>query len=236
MAKIKIGVHGASGVIGKLLIEKINSSDFCIPCYPYSKNCKTFNSIDDLFLSSDVVIDFSIADAIDNLLLVASRYNKPLVIGTSGLSSEQKNKIKEISNKIPVLYSSNFSIGANVARIASGIISDMLREKNFEVGIFEMHKKTKKDSPSGTSLMIEEEIKNKSGLDVTHSSMRIANTIGEHSVIFENIDESLRIVHSVSDRGVFAIGALKSALWLVKKDVGLYTMDDFLFNDVMPKK
>ena len=234
LMKLKVGVHGASGNVGKLLIDKINSSDYCVLSYPHSRKSDQFNNLNDLFVSSDVIIDFSVAEAIDNLLLAASKHKKPLVIGTTGLSMEQKNKIKEISNQIPILYSANFSIGANVTRIASGIASEILGN-NFEIGIFEIHRKTKRDSPSGTSLMIEDEIKTKSNLNVTHSSMRIADVFGEHNVIFENKDESIKIMHSVKDRGVFAEGALKSAIWLTKKDAGLYKIDDFLFNNVMSK-
>jgi len=228
--KLKIGVHGASGAIGRNLVSKIDSSDKCQLSYAYSRKSNENNNLDELFLKSDVVIDFSLAEAIDNLLLFASKHKKPLVIGTSGLSIEQKNKIKELSNQIPILYSTNFSIGANVVKIISGIAAKMLQSNNFEIGIFEIHKKTKKDSPSGTSLMIEDEIRVKSDLNVEHSSMRIADVFGEHNIIFENIDESIKIMHLVKNRDVFAEGAIKSAIWLAKKSVGLYKIDDFLFN------
>jgi 4-hydroxy-tetrahydrodipicolinate reductase len=235
LMKLKVGVHGASGNVGKILISKINSSDDCVLSYSHSRKSEQFNSLNDLFLSSDVIIDFSLAEAVDNLLLAASKHKKPLVIGTTGLSTEQKNKIKEISKQIPILYSANFSIGANALRIASGITSEILGN-NFEIGIFEIHRKTKKDCPSGTSLMIEDEIKAKSNLNVTHSSMRIADVFGEHNVIFENKDESIKMMHSVKDRGVFASGALKSAIWLATKNAGLYKMDDFLFSKYITKK
>ena len=100
MTKLKVGVHGASGVIGKLLIDKINSSDDWVLSYPYSRKSEQFNNIDELFLSSEVIIDFSLAEAIDNLLLAASKHKKPLVIVLFYQPSDKRLSLHRTKQKI----------------------------------------------------------------------------------------------------------------------------------------
>ena len=190
------------------------------------------DDLDALVADADVLIDFSLPEAIDEVIGAAQRHRTPLVCGVSGLSDAQMARIGGAAASIPRVYDRNMSLGIavlerSVQKAAASLGAD------FEVRISEVHHVHKKDAPSGTALKLGEAVAAALGETGTGSvgfaSERRGEVPGDHEVIMESPAERLTFAHSVTTRRVFADGAVRAAAWVVSQPPGLYGMRDVLF-------
>ncbi len=189
--------------------------------------------LDALLVDSDVVIDFSLPGANHTVVSAARDAKLPLVSGVSGLSDADIAEIQSASLEIPVVYDRNMSIGVAVLqRCLQNAAASLAGE--FATNVLDVHHVHKLDAPSGTALQLGETIaaaQGKSGTgDVTFESERRGEVPGEHRISFASANEVLEFGHSVTDRRVFANGALRAAAWVVRQPAGLYSMQDVLFS------
>lgn len=252
---VKVGVFGANGRVGKLLIDDLKATDGISLSSVYVRNSLNF-SIDpsvlvttDLksFLSScDIVIDFSLPEACEALLEASLKTPKPLVIGTTGLSVHQLNLLKQASESMPILYATNMSLG--VALLNKLVYQAAAALEGFDIEIVEMHHKHKKDAPSGTALTLGESCARGRGLDldkvrvsgrdgnigerskdeIAVMALRGGDIVGRHTVGFYNEGEFIELNHTATSRNTFSMGAIRAASWLVNKESGLYSISDCL--------
>jgi len=196
---------------------------------------------------ADVVIDFSLPAAFDNTVNYCLGNNCALVLGTTGLSAEQIKKIDEAAKKIPVIQATNMSVGMNLLFELVGQVANKLGDE-YDIEITEAHHRFKKDSPSGSAMTLAERMasatnkkipdcldigrKGKEALrkkgTIGMQSIRLGDTVGEHSVMFGTLGETVTISHSAHSRDTFAAGAIRAALWLVGKKAARYSMADVL--------
>ena len=243
------------GRMGKQLIKSsINNSDFKLVSLTESfqinkrvnKILPQLNSLSS-FKNSNVIIDFTVPKCTMQVLQIASKLNKRVVIGTTGFTKKQEDMIKKFSNKIPILKAGNMSLGINLLMYLTEIASRSLGE-NFLSKVLEIHHKYKKDHPSGTALMLGKGIalgKKKNlkqmigkkylnkksfpyGKKINFNSIRKGEIIGEHEVKFSSGKEIITLNHEALDRALYSEGALIAAKWLIKKKPGLYSMRDLL--------
>ncbi len=199
------------------------------------------------FKKTSVILDFTVPKCTMQVLKIASKLKKRVVIGTTGFSKKEENLIKKYSRKIPILKAGNMSLGINLLMYLSEIASRSL-DKKFLTKIYEVHHKHKKDYPSGTALMLAKGIadgKNKSfhtligkkylnkkifpfGKKINFNSIRKGKVIGEHVVKFSSGKEIVTLNHESFDRALYSEGALTATKWLMKKKPGLYSMRDLL--------
>ncbi len=204
------------------------------------------NSID-AFKRSNVIIDFTVPKCTLEILRIASKLKKRVVIGTTGFSKKEENLIKKYSRKIPILKAGNMSLGVNLLMYLTEIASKSLGN-NFLSKVYEVHHKQKIDYPSGTALMLGKGIadgkkKNFYNLigkkylnkktfpyekKINFNSIRKGNVIGEHEVRFSSGKEIIKLNHESFDRALYSEGALTAATWLMSKKAGLYSMRDLL--------
>ena len=199
------------------------------------------------FKNVDLIIDFTVPKCTFEVLKIASKLKKRVVIGTTGFTKKEENLIKKFSKKIPILKAGNMSLGINLLMYLTEITSKSLGD-NYLSKIFEIHHKHKKDYPSGTALMLGQGIadgKNKNlysligkkflnkksipyGNKINFNSIRKGEIIGEHEVKFSSGKEIITLNHEAFDRTLYSDGALTAAKWLMKKKPGLYSMRDLL--------
>ena len=204
------------------------------------------NNIDS-FKNTSVIIDFTIPKCTLEILRIASKLKKRVVIGTTGFSKSDENLIKKFSKKIPILKAGNMSIGVNLLMYLTEIASKSLGA-NFLSKVYEVHHKHKIDYPSGTALMLGKGIadgKNKNiynligkkylnkksfpySKKINFNSIRKGEIIGEHEVRFSSGKEIVKLNHESFDRALYSEGALTAATWLMNKKPGLYSMRDLL--------
>jgi 4-hydroxy-tetrahydrodipicolinate reductase len=214
---LKYGLIGASGRMGKEIESLLNESGHtCVFKYDEEGEWKTE--------SPEVVIDFSLPMVFEQTLDYINQFKVPLVIGTTGLNSQQINALRELSKVVPVVHSSNFSVGIQMMIRCAEMLKENL--SGWDIEISETHHRFKKDKPSGTALMI----KNAVGDDVNISSLRLGNVPGDHTISFGGLGEVLSITHSATSRRTFSEGVLKSVLFVVNKKNGYYTFKEVLFN------
>ena len=202
---------------------------------------------DNVFKKTDVIIDFTVPKCTFEVLKIASKLKKRVVIGTTGFTKTEEDKIKKISKKIPILKAGNMSLGINLLMYLTEIASRALGEKYLSK-VFEVHHKHKKDFPSGTALMLGKGIavgKNKDfykllgkkflnkkifpfSKKINFNSMRKGEIIGEHEVKFSSGKEIITLNHEAFDRALYSEGAITAAKWLKSKKPGLYSMRDVL--------
>ncbi len=217
---IKYGLIGYSGRLGRevefLFSEKDHKLVFTSDLDGNKKTGKP-----------DLIIDCSLAEAFDDNIKIVQKYKAPLIIAVTGLTDDNLNTLRNLSNKFPIVQSFNFSIGVQVLLNLTEKASKMLN--GWDVEITETHHRMKKDKPSGTAKMIQNILVNK---DVNISSLRLGGVPGDHSVEFGAMGETLKITHHVISRRTFAEGILKSAEFILNKKDGFYTFTDvFLEND-----
>ena len=204
------------------------------------------NSVE-AFKRSNVIIDFTVPKCTLEILKIASRLKKRVVIGTTGFTKKEENLIKNFSTKIPILKAGNMSLGVNLLMYLTEIASKSLGN-NFLSKIYEVHHKHKIDYPSGTALMLGRGIadgKNKNFYNligrkylnkrsfpyarkINFNSIRKGEVIGEHEVRFSSGKEIIKLNHESFDRALYSEGALTAATWLMSKKAGLYSMRDLL--------
>lgn len=234
---INIAVIGCCGKMGRRIIAFIAkdkglklTAALEMPGHPQinglTEGVKISDDLNDLG-KADVIIDFTPMAEKSVLLEAAERFKKPLVIGTTGLNSEQVKRIEKTAAHIPVVYSPNMSVGVNLLFKLIGEAAAKL--KNYNARIKEAHHIHKKDSPSGTAKKIAEIIADQAGKSVDNiEAIREGEIIGDHEVIFESDLDTVVLSHSAKTRDIFAKGSLEAAVWLVNKPAGFYSMQDVL--------
>jgi 4-hydroxy-tetrahydrodipicolinate reductase len=255
MRKINLAISGCMGRMGQQLIKssKKNKNFKLVTLTENWLVNKKFNGVkpelnsDKAFKNIDIIIDFTVPDCTLEILKIASKLKKKVVIGTTGFNKNQENQIKKFSKKIPILKAGNMSLGVNLLMYLTEIASKSLNEEYLSK-IFEVHHKHKKDYPSGTALMLGKGIadgKNKNlyslignkflnkksfpyGKKINFNSIRKGEIIGEHEVKFSSGKEIITLNHEAFDRALYSDGALTAAKWLMKKRPGLYSMRDLL--------
>ena len=254
MKKINITITGALGRMGKILIKRISiKKNLKLFSLTDLKSGKTVNGIKtqknniEAFKKTDVIIDFSRPKSSLEILNYAKKLKKKVVIGTTGFNKQQNNLIKNYSKKIAIFKSGNMSLGINLLEYIVNILSKKI-PNDYHIGINDDHHRKKVDYPSGTALMLAkavskgknknlESIKGKTFLNKKGSLQkdkinffitRKGNTIGKHSVIFNNKIENIELKHTAFSRDLFADGALSAAEWISKKNKGLFDMQDML--------
>jgi 4-hydroxy-tetrahydrodipicolinate reductase len=255
MKKINLAISGCMGRMGQQLIRssKKNKKFKLVTLTENRLVDKKFNGIkpelnsDIAFKKTDIIIDFTIPNCTLEILKIASKLKKKVVIGTTGFNRNQENQIKKYSKKIPILKAGNMSLGVNLLMYLTEIASKSLNDEYLSK-IFEVHHKHKKDYPSGTALMLGKGIadgKNKNlynligkkflnkksipyGKKINFNSLRKGEIIGEHEVKFSSGKEIITLNHEAFDRTLYSDGALTAAKWLMNKKPGLYSMRDLL--------
>ena len=255
MKKIKLAISGCMGRMGQQLIKSsYKDKNFQLAGLTENKPInKKINGIElDLnnekaFKRSDVIIDFTVPKCTLEILKIATKLKKKVVIGTTGFTRKEENLIKNYSKKITILKAGNMSLGINLLMYLTEITSKSLNNK-FLSKVFEVHHKHKKDHPSGTALMLGKGIANgqnktlnkligkkflnkKSfpyGKKINFNSLRKGEIIGEHEVMFSSGKEIITLNHEAFDRALYSEGALTAAKWLINKKPGLYSMRDVL--------
>lgn len=252
----KVGVFGATGRVGQRIIALLDSHPTLLVSTLYVRNQLDFPVREDVLVttdmrvflkSCDVIIDFSLPDAMELLLESAINYEpKPIVIGTTGLTPHQKNLVVQASETMPILYATNMSLG--VALLNKLVETASRSLKDFDIEIVEMHHRHKKDAPSGTALTLGESAAKGRNLDlddvrisgrngavgertdseISVMALRGGDIVGRHTVGFYNDGEFLELNHTATSRDTFAKGAIKAGEWLIAQDSGLYDIKDCL--------
>lgn len=260
---ISVAIHGASGRMGQRVIALgvTTPGQKIIAALEASGNLRLgldagevagierlgFNLTDHLPASihPDVLIDFSIPEALERVLNLAVKNSIPLVIATTGLNKFQQLEIDSASHHVAILQASNFSLVVNLLFELTRQASIMLAGKNFDAEIIERHHRFKKDSPSGTALsfagIIQREmgqrnlVHGREGLigerpvdEIGIHAVRVGDNVGEHTIIFSTLGETMELVHRGHSRDSYALGALAAARFLAGKPAGSYSMRDIL--------
>ena len=255
MKKINLGITGCMGRMGQQIIKSVSyDKNFKLTTitenYKLNKKIKGIkisqNTLE-VFKKTNLIIDFTVPNCTLEILEIASKLKKRVVIGTTGFTAKEEKLIKKYSKKIPILKAGNMSLGINLLMYLTEITSKSLGEK-FLSKIYEEHHKHKKDYPSGTALMLGNGIatgKNKSlynlmgkkylnkktfpyGKKLNFNSKRKGETIGVHEVKFSSGKEIITLNHEAFDRTLYSEGALSAAKWLMTKRPGLYSMRDLM--------
>jgi 4-hydroxy-tetrahydrodipicolinate reductase len=263
---IKAGIVGFGGRMGSLIARLIlESPDLALSGALEDKAHSTIgkdvgdvlgrpkigafvtSDIEAAFTACDVIIDFTFPEVTLLTSEYASRSGKPMVIGTTGFSAEQKGRTASFASKIPLVMSPNMSIGVNVLFKIVGLAASLLDE-GYDAEIVESHHRLKKDAPSGTALALAQVIAKARGVELDrcaryerHGSIgqrptgeigiqtvRAGDIVGEHVVMFAGGSERIEITHRAHSRENFARGALAAARWVMGKQPGLYSMMDVL--------
>jgi 4-hydroxy-tetrahydrodipicolinate reductase len=216
---------GAAGRMGQTISDLADGD----PKIEIIARCDLGDSIEPEMQNCDVAVDFSQADAITKICRAALEHRKPLVIGTTGQSMEQRRIIEETAQSLPIVFASNFSIGVNVLFWLTRRAAEQLGS-DFDAEIVETHHKMKKDAPSGTAKTLAEVLKaaKRTQADIPIQSIREGDVVGEHTVIFNGPAERLELSHRAASREIFARGALRAAKWIIRRPPGLYSMQDVL--------
>ena len=196
----------------------------------------------------DVIIDFSLPESTVNWIKTAQQHKVAIVIGTTGLGDDEVNLIKSASKDIPIVYAPNMSVGVNLLFRTLGQMAKALGS-DYDIEISETHHRFKKDAPSGTALGLlnsvcdglnvdpkDVAVYGRHGKQATREkgqigvhALRMGDVVGEHTVYFSTLGETVAVSHSAHSRDTFVLGALRAAKWLGEKPAGLYTMQDVLF-------
>jgi len=252
---IKVGILGSTGRVGSLLIDNLKDDSVAKLSAVHvfdnlekelSSDILVTNSMSALLDNCDVVIDFSAPVATEELLEEAIKNPKPLVIATTGFNQHQQNLLTEASKLMPLLYSSNMSVGIALLKQLVEKVSSTLED--FDIEIVEQHHKHKVDAPSGTALTLGEFAAKGRGLDIDAvrvsgrdgqigarskdeiavMALRGGDIVGRHTVGFYNDGEFLELNHTATSRDTFSKGAIRASKWLVSQPEGLYSINDCL--------
>ncbi len=251
----KIGIVGSTGRVGSLLIDNLKDDSVAKLSAVHvfddlerelPKDVLITNSMQVLLENCDVVVDFSAPVATEELLEAALKNPTPLVIATTGFTAHQQNLLNEASREMPLLYSSNMSVGIALLKQLVEKVSATLED--FDIEIVEQHHRHKIDAPSGTALTLGEFAAKGRGLDldavrvsgrdgqigartkdeIAVMALRGGDIVGRHTVGFYNDGEFLELNHTATSRDTFAKGAIRAAKWLIDQDEGLYSINDCL--------
>ena len=255
MSKVNLAISGCMGRMGQQLVKSSRvDKNFKLTTLTENRLIKkkisgikpSLNN-ENSFKNVDLIIDFTVPKCTFEILKIASKLKKRVVIGTTGFTKKEENLIKKFSKKIPILKAGNMSLGINLLMYLTEIASKSLNDEYLSK-IFEVHHKHKKDYPSGTALMLGKGIadgKNKNlysligkkflnkksfpyGKKINFNSIRKGEIIGKHEVKFSSGKEIITLNHEAFDRNLYSEGALLAAKWLMKRKSGLYSMRDLL--------
>ncbi len=248
---INILLSGANGKMGQAVTRAIDGMEGLTISAGFDINTEqkssypVYDNLSEVQEPVDVIIDFSHPAMLDPLLNYATSKNIPAVICTTGLSTEQISRLEYESKNIPIFFSANMSLGVNllidlVCRAAK------LLEDNFDIEIIEKHHNQKLDAPSGTALAIADAIadtvsypaaytydrhsvrKKRDKREIGIHAVRGGTIVGEHDVIFAGTDEVIELKHTATSKEVFAVGAVRAAVFLAKQTPGMYAMKDLI--------
>jgi len=239
----KVIIVGSKGRMGQALLA-------CAARRPDMEVVGQIDQGDDLTRvlgPADVVVDFSLADATEEVARICAEAKKAMVIGTTGHPAEERTRIIELSKRIPMVWASNFSPGVNTLFWLTQKAAEILGE-GFDLEVVEMHHRMKQDAPSGTARTLAEILAAARGLSLDQvakhgrvgmtgartseeigiHSLRGGSVVGEHTVVFSAMEERLELTHRASSRETFANGALRAGVWATQQPPGLYDMRDVL--------
>ncbi len=222
---IRVLLVGAAGRMGKTIVDLAKGD----PDVEIVAQCDLGDVIKPAMTKCDVAIDFSHPDATEGICRAALQDRRPLVIGTTGHPPEQRHTIEKAAKSLAIVFASNFSVGVNALFSLTRSAAEMLG-REFDLEIIETHHRMKKDAPSGTAKTLAEVLRKARRIDeqIPIKSIREADVVGEHTVIFSGPDERLELFHKADSRTAFARGALRAARWVIGKSPGLYSMEDVL--------
>ena len=263
---IKVGVLGANGRMGRVLIDAAYQHTQAALGFASVRAKSPFEGLDagelaginkqyikvsplsgDLAGHCDVLIDFTLPQALQTNLDYAVDHQKPIVIGTTGLNESQLLLIDDAAKHIPVVFAANYSVGVNLMLNLVKTTAKIMGDKA-DIEIIEAHHRFKKDAPSGTAMAIGQSIADELGRDLNKvavygrqgdtgernnqtigfATVRAGDIVGEHTALFATLGERIEITHKASSRLTFANGALTAALWLQNQTPGLYSMQHVL--------
>jgi 4-hydroxy-tetrahydrodipicolinate reductase len=266
MAKTKIGVVGCGGRMGRMLVAEIAATEGCSVAggseAPHSGyinqdigelagigriGIAVGEAVDKLIRVSDVVLEFTSPAATAEHAALAAGLGKAMVIGTTGLSAEQGDVVREAARQIPIVWAPNMSLGINVLL---SVVEGAARRlgSDWDIEIVEMHHRGKVDAPSGTALALgqaaaagrevaleEVEQRARDGItgprrsgDIGFAALRGGDVTGDHQVIFAGAGERLELTHRATTRAIYAKGAVRAARWVVGRPAGLYGLKEVL--------
>src|SRR5271165_3607371 len=266
MAGTKMGVVGCAGRMGRMLVAEIAATDGCSVAggseAPGSGHVNQDigelagigrigipigETAEKVIRDSDVVLEFTSPEATAEHAELAAKLGKAMVIGTTGLSAEQGDRVRQAARSIPIVWAPNMSLGVNVLL---SLVEEVARRlgPDWDVEIMEMHHRGKVDAPSGTALALgraaaagrgvefeQVEQRARDGItgprragDIGFAALRGGDAVGDHHVIFAGAGERLELIHRTTTRAVFAKGAVQAARWVVGRPPGVYGLDDVL--------
>lgn len=251
---VNIAVAGANGRMGQSIVNLLSNdkqaSLVCCLTRPqknsrndsgngssngmYNNFNATFNT-DMSTTPPDVLIDFSIKEAVVDHINLCLKHKVALVLGVTGLTDKENAALQKASLEIPIVYAPNMSVGVNISLKVLELLTQLVKDKA-EIAIHEVHHKNKKDAPSGTALCMSETIQRvmksfapeEKPKNIPISSMRIGDVSGEHTVLFALPEEHIEITHKAASPRIFARGAILASKWIVNQKPGLYDMQDVL--------
>ncbi len=248
----EIILNGYMGKMGRVIADAVALRDDCrivagvdintpANTFPFP----TYTDIEEVKENADVIIDFSNPAALSGILKFSQERKMPVVIATTGLTETQTDEINAVSELVPVFFTANMSLGVNlICELAKKAASVLYPDFNIE--IIEQHHNQKLDAPSGTALMIANEISSvleekpsyeyerhskrekRPIKEIGIHSVRAGTIVGEHEIIFGGKDEVIKISHSAASKEIFATGSINAAIFLKDKKPGLYSMKDIL--------
>ncbi|MBV8737980.1 MAG: 4-hydroxy-tetrahydrodipicolinate reductase [Alphaproteobacteria bacterium] len=266
MARTKIGVVGCGGRMGRMLVAEIAATKECTiaggseaPGSGYVNQdigeiaglgrigIPIGEAVDKLMRDSDVVLEFTSPAATAEHAALAAKLGKPMVIGTTGLSPQQADVVRETASSVPIVWAPNMSLGINVML---SVVEEIARRlgPDWDIEIMEMHHRGKVDAPSGTALALgqaaaagrevvleEVEQRARDGItgprrtgDIGFAALRGGDVTGDHTVIFAGAGERLELIHRATTRAIYAKGAVRAARWVVGRPAGLYGLKEVL--------
>lgn len=249
---VKILMHGCNGKMGRMITEIVKNEEDTVIAAGVDKftgipnDYPVFEEIAQCDVDVDVVIDFSNAGAVDELLDYCVEKSLPVVLCTTGLSDEQLKKVDECSEKIAVLKSANMSMGINLLLKLLKDAAKVLAPAGYDIELVEKHHNQKLDAPSGTALALADSIneamgneyeyvydrsqvrKKRDAKEIGISAVRAGTIVGEHEVIFAGTDEVIEFKHTAYSRSVFAKGAVEAGKFLAGQPAGMYDMGDVI--------
>lgn len=249
---VRILMHGCNGKMGRMITEIVKNEEDAVIAAGVDKftgipnDYPVFEEIAQCDVDVDVVIDFSNAGAVDELLDYCVKKSLPVVLCTTGLSDEQLKKVDECSEKIAVLKSANMSMGINLLLKLLKDAAKVLAPAGYDIELVEKHHNQKLDAPSGTALALADSIneamgneyeyvydrsqvrKKRDAKEIGISAVRAGTIVGEHEVIFAGTDEVIEFKHTAYSRSVFAKGAVEAGKFLAGQPAGMYDMGDVI--------
>ncbi len=248
---IKIILSGCNGKMGNVISKLALNDDEVKVVAGFDINTtknfdyEVFENPSDFTGDADVIIDFSHPSMFEKIISYATETSTPVVVATTGLSDEQRDSLKEVSDKTAVFFSANMSIGINLLMELVKQAAKVL-EENFDIEIIEKHHNQKIDAPSGTALALADAIneaveskkeyiydrhsvrKKRAKSEMGIHSLRGGSIVGEHEVIFAGCDEIIELKHTATSKEIFGVGALTAAKFMAGKTKGYYSMKDMI--------